>query len=70
MLSLSNNRTVFVTMGSKGQFVFSGNKVEKIPAIPVEDPWTYAEQVMRRLRELFLRYAVEQISIMQLYLET
>lgn len=38
MLSLRNNKTVFTTMGSKGQFVFEGEKVKKILPIPVEGP--------------------------------
>lgn len=37
-LSLKNNRPVFVTMGGKGQIVFDGEKVTKVPAIPVEGP--------------------------------
>lgn len=38
MLSLKNNRPVFVTMGSKGQMVFDGEKVTEVPAVPAEGP--------------------------------
>ena len=39
MLSLKNNRPVFVTMGSKGQIVFEGEKVTEILAVPAEGPF-------------------------------
>lgn len=39
MLSLKNNRPVFVTMGSKGQMVFEGEKVTEIPAVHAEGPF-------------------------------
>jgi bifunctional ADP-heptose synthase (sugar kinase/adenylyltransferase) len=37
-MSLKNGRPVFVTMGSKGQMVFEGEKVTEVPAVPVEGP--------------------------------
>jgi sugar/nucleoside kinase (ribokinase family) len=39
MLSLKNSRPVFVTIGSKGQIVFDGEKVTEIPAVPAEGPF-------------------------------
>lgn len=39
MLSLKNNRPVFVTLGNKGQIVFQGEKVTEIPAVPAEGPF-------------------------------
>lgn len=38
MLESKTGRTIFVTMGEKGQMVISGGKVVKVPAIKVEGP--------------------------------